>query len=264
MQSIGEKFRISLAEGYKNYLTIHPRSTKKIAPIHKCLSEIILQELGGEEAGYAIKSMGIGDNKEYNFAGKYYSKAIDITILYNDKPISGLGFKFITSNYKQYSTNYFENMLGETANVKRADLLYGQILVFKHKMPYYSSDKKTFTKIEHINEKNLQKYLRLHNDRATALYHQPDIIFLGFIETGDEKEFEEIVALYEMGKPEKLDKIEFHRRQVKRVKVRFIKPEELSQSHLSDSTLDFLQKVSDFEAFIAAFVNLTKGRTYGK
>ena len=110
--------------------------------MHKCISEILLEKLGVQNSNFTVKVMGIGDDKEFHFEGKYYGKDIDITILYENKPISGLGFKFITSNYKQSSNNYFENMLGETADLRRNDFLYGQILVFKHKMPYYSSDKK--------------------------------------------------------------------------------------------------------------------------
>jgi len=259
-----EKFRKSLEEGYKKYLSVHPRSSEKIIPVHKCLSEIILSKLGNENEGFTIKSKGIGDNKEYNFNGKYYSKDIDITVLYNNQPVSGLGFKFITSNYKQNSNNYFENMLGETANLKRADFLYGQILVFKHKMPYYSSDKMTFTKIEHINEQNILKYVKLHNDNAPLLYHKPDIIFISFIETGDEAEFEKIVTSYEQGKIKEINKSDFHKEQLKNVNIRFIEIDELSNDGFSGETLEFLKRVSDFEGFINAFVNLTKGKIYGR
>ena len=261
MNKLKEKFRKSLEEGYKKYLSVHPRSSEKIMPMHKCISEIILSKLGND---FTIKSMGIADNKEYKIKGKYYSKDIDITILYKNKPISGLGFKFITSNYKQNSNNYFENMLGETANLKRADFLYGQVLVFKHKMPYYSSDKKTFTKIEHINEKNIAKYVKLHNDNAPLLYHKPDIIFLTFVETGDEIEFEKIVKLSEQGKPKKINKTDFHKKQLNRVKIQFIETNKLSKKDFSAETLDFLKKVIDFDGFINAFVNLTKGKIYGK
>lgn len=256
-------FRKSLEEGYKNYLTVHPRSTAKIIPMHKCISEIILSKLGGNASDFSIKSMGIDDGKEHNFKGKYYSKNIDITIFYKNKPISGLGFKFITSNYKQNSNNYFENMLGETANVRRANFLYGQILVFKHKMPYYSSDKKTFTRIEHINEENIAKYVELHNDRVPALYHKPDILFLTFIETGDETEFEKIATAYQAGKTMKIVKSNFHADIIKKglVNIKFIDPGTIG---FSDDMLDFLKKVGDFEGFINAFVNLTKGKTYGK
>ncbi len=259
MSEIKEKFRKSLEEGYKKYLSVHPRSNEKILPMHKCLSEILSEKLGGEKKGFTIKSLGVGDGKEYNFKGKYYSKNIDIAVLYKGKPVSGLGFKFITSNYKQNSNNYFESMLGETANLRRADFLYGQILVFKHKMPYYSSDKKTFTKIEHINDNNIAKYLKLFNDNAHALYHKPDIIFLSFVETGDEKEFEKIVT-------EKIivNKTEFHKRLLPKVKINFIEPKDLSKNGFSATTLDFLHKAGNFDAFIEAFVNFTKGKTYGK
>ncbi len=262
MENIKEKFRKSLEEGYKKYLTNGARSNKKIIPIHKTLAEIILKKLGGEKKGFSVKSMGIGDEKEYDFEGKYFSKKIDITILYKEKPISGLGFKFITTNYKQNSNNYFETMLGETANIRRAELLYGQILIFKHKMPYYSSDAKTFTKIEHINEQNLKKYLKLHNDNISGLFHKPDILFLNFVETGDEAEFEKIVHSYENREPEKISKSDFHKSLIPKINVKFISPDDLVKANFSDDTLRFLKSVGDFNKFIEAFTNLTKGKTY--
>ena len=258
-----EKFRKSIENGYKKYLSVHPRSSEKIIPMHKCISEIILEKLG-KKNGYEVKSMGIGDNKEYKYKGKYYHKDIDITIFYKDKPISGLGFKFITSNYKQNSNNYFENMLGETANLKRNDFLYGQVLIFKHKMPYYSSDKKTFIKIEYLNNKDLIKYLKLHNDSATGLYHKPDIFFISFVETGDENEFDKIVKAYEDGTSIKIKKNEFHKEQIKNVNLKFIDTTKLKNGDFDKVTIQFLKKVSDFNKFIDAFVNLTKGKTYGK
>jgi hypothetical protein len=133
-------------------------------------------------------------------------------------------------------------MLGETANLKRADFLYGQVLVFKHKMPYYSSDKKTFTKIEHINEKNIAKYVKLYNDDVPLLYHKPDIIFLTFVETGDEIEFEKIVKLSKQGKPEKINKSTFHKEQLKKIKIQFVETNKLSKNDFSKETLDFLKK----------------------
>jgi len=198
-----EEFIKSLEEGYKNYLLVHARSSTKIVPMHKCISKILKEKLGKE---YTIKSMGVGDNKEFKFKGKYYTKDLDITILKDDKPISALGFKFVTSNYKQNSNNYFENMLGETANVKRNDLLYGQILILKEQMPYFSTDKKQFTKVEKINELNLKKYFKLGTDNAENLYHKPDIMFIAFVETGDEERMLKAIANHE-----KISKVEFNK-----------------------------------------------------
>ena len=123
-----ERFRKGLEEGYKEYLSVHPRSRAKILPIHQVIAEILLAKLGGQAKGFTVLAMGIDNSKELALGGKYYTKAIDIAVLYNNQPVSGLGFKFITSNYKQNSNNYFENMLGETANLKRVDFLHGQML----------------------------------------------------------------------------------------------------------------------------------------
>ena len=232
--------------------------------MHKCISKIVLDELGGEKKGYSIKSLGIGDGKEYRFEGMYYEKSLDITIFYNDRPISGIGFKFITTNYKQNSNNYFENMLGETANIRRKDFIYGQVLVFKHMMPYYSSDEKTFTKIEHINAENIRKYLKLKYDDGAPLYHRPDIMFISFIETGDESEFKKIVDSYSAGSPIKINKLEFHKALVEKVNVSFIAPAQTKKSDFDNEMIDFLNKISHFDRFIEAFVNMTKAKTYGR
>lgn len=254
--NIKEKFLKSLEEGYKNYLLVHARSSKKIIPIHKCISEILQDKLGN---GFKIKSMGIGDNKEYNFEGKYYNKDLDITILKDNKPISALEFKFVTSNYKQNSNNYFENMLGETANVKRNGLLYGQILILKEQMPYFSTDKKQFTKIEKINETNLKKYFKLSIDNAENLYHKPDIIFIGFVETGDENRI-----IHAKNDKEKIIKTKFNKDELlPLVKLKFLSIDELKED-FSEDMKNFLIKHNDFDAFIEAFVNLTKDKIYGK
>ena len=251
-----EEFIKSLEEGYKNYLLVHARSSTKIVPMHKCISKILKEKLGKE---YTIKSMGVGDNKEFKFKGKYYTKDLDITILKDDKPISALGFKFVTSNYKQNSNNYFENMLGETANVKRNDLLYGQILILKEQMPYFSTDKKQFTKVEKINELNLKKYFKLGTDNAENLYHKPDIMFIAFVETGDEERMLKAIANHE-----KISKVEFNKNELAPlVKLKFLDTADLKETFSEDMT-DFLLKNGDFEKFIEAFVNLTKGKTYGK
>lgn len=252
---IKEKFIKSLEEGYKNYLLVHARSSSKIIPMHRCISKILKEKLG---KNFTIKSMGFGDNREYNFTGKYYTKDLDITILKDDKPISALGFKFVTSNYKQNSNNYFENMLGETANIKRNDLLYGQILILKEQMPYFSTDKKQFTKIEKINEMNLKKYFKLGTDNAENLYHKPDIMFISFIKTGDE---ERIIQAIE--NEEKINKKDFNKNELAPlVELKFLNSEDLKEQ-FTEEMKNFLIKHSNFEEFIEAFVNLTKGRTYG-
>ncbi len=109
--------------------------------------------------------------------GKYYDKDIDITVEKNKKPVLCLGIKFVTSNYKQNANNYFENMMGETANIQATkNLPYFQLIVLRHKTPYYlkttqKNGIKEASKIEIINEHDLQKYINLAYDTPQA--HKP-------------------------------------------------------------------------------------------
>ena len=106
--------------------------------------------------------------------------------------------------------------------------------------------------------------MKLNNDDVPLLYHKPDIIFITFIETGDETEFEKIVRANEQGTSIIINKKDFHKKQVEKVKVKFIEPDKLSTNDFSDETIAFLKKVGDFDGFITDFVNLTKGKIYGK
>ncbi|MEK7635714.1 MAG: hypothetical protein AAB405_01330 [Patescibacteria group bacterium] len=151
------------------------RSNKKLIPIHKFLSEIILEKLKNR---YSIKSLGIGDGKEATIDGKYYPKDLDVAIFKNNKIVATISFKFITSNYKQNANNYFEGLMGETANIRRQNIGFAHFLVLRGHTPYYSKNKGNLRGkqkgIEIISEKHLQKYIKLFNDMDFP--HKPDLI----------------------------------------------------------------------------------------
>lgn len=115
--------------------------------------------------------MGI-DSKEAKVEGKYYPKDIDVAVLKEGEPVYCLGIKFITSNYKQNANNYFENMMGETANIQANKIPYAHLIIMRYQTPYY---KKNFSekpdKIEIISKKDIQKYLNLIYDSPQA--HRP-------------------------------------------------------------------------------------------
>jgi hypothetical protein len=84
--------------------------------------------------------------------------------------------KFVTSNYKQNANNYFEGMMGETANIQRNNIPYAQVIVLRHETPYYKrglddQKDKIPAKIEIINQKDLSKYVNLMFDTQQA--HRP-------------------------------------------------------------------------------------------
>src|SRR3989344_6434016 len=151
------------------------RSNKKLIPIHRFLSEIILKKL---KKGYSIKSLGIGDGKEATIDGKYYPKDLDVAIFKDDKIIATVSFKFVTSNYQQNANNYFENLMGETANIRRQNIGFAHFLVLRGHTPHYSKNKGNLRgkekKVEVMSEKYLQKYINLFNDMDFP--HKPDLI----------------------------------------------------------------------------------------
>lgn len=151
------------------------RSNKKLIPIHKFLSEVVLSKISKD---FTVKSLGIEDGKEARFDGKYYPKKLDVAVFKNKKIIATISFKFITSNYKQNANNYFEQLMGETANIRRQGVAFAHFVVFRGDTPYFSKNKGNLrgkqTKTEIIKEKDLQKYIKLFKDMDFP--HKPDLM----------------------------------------------------------------------------------------
>ena len=111
-----QQFLEVIRESFKTYLSIDTsRSTAKLKTLHGHIAHDI-EELFGPE--YTVLSQGIGNDKEGCIQGRYYPKNVDITVNKAGKPVAGYAIKFVMRNYSQNSNNYFENMLGETANIR--------------------------------------------------------------------------------------------------------------------------------------------------
>lgn len=163
------EFLKALSQSFKNYLDYGARSSEKLKPIHLFLANT-LQSIFGKD----YETHYLGENsKELTIEGKYYPKDIDVTVTHKENPIFCLGLKFVTSNYKQNANNYFESMMGETANIQRQNIPYAQVIVLRYETPYYKKGldeqkDKTPAKIEVINQNDLSKYVNLVFD-----IHQP-------------------------------------------------------------------------------------------
>jgi len=166
---------------FQNYRESGARSPKKLIPIHGYFASILSKIFGNN---YEISYMG-ENSKELTVSGKYYPKDIDITVTKNDIPVFCLGIKFITSNYKQNSNNYFETMMGETANIQTSGIPYAQLIIFRARTPYYEkNENRKAKKIETIKDKDMQKYLNLRFDNPQA--HRPNYLGIQFVNI-DEK-----------------------------------------------------------------------------
>ena len=151
----------ALEASFKAYKEYGARSTAKLKPLHKYLADILLDIWGND---FKVHYMGDVDaedfSKEKKIKGKYNNKTIDVTITKDNTPVFCLGIKFVCSNYKQNSYNYFEGMMGETANIQRTDIHYAHIIVLPQKLPYFNKDG-SVKKYEIIKDIDLQKYINL-------------------------------------------------------------------------------------------------------
>lgn len=151
------------------------RSTAKLKPLHGAIATDIAMRLG---QGYIVKSQGYGDDHEASIEGRYMEKRVDITVEKIAKngraqAVAGIAVKFVMQNYSQNSNNYFENMLGETANIRANQCPYFQVFIILDRLPYYKTDK-SITKWETFTAHNAEKYLTLSKDNADLFFHTPN------------------------------------------------------------------------------------------
>ena len=169
-----------IKESYEKYLECGPRSNEKLVGLHGFIAKCLEKELGADKicSRYSITSLVYNDGKEGIIRGVYYDKKVDITIYKDSNPIAGIAVKFVTSNYSQNSNNYFENILGETANIRSNNISYFQIFLITDKIPYFNKYGK-IKKYERLSVHNLEKYLELSEDKPTLYYHIPNKTFIG-------------------------------------------------------------------------------------
>lgn len=242
-----EDFLKVINEGYQSMLSSEHgnRSNKKLIPIHQFIAEQIQSRLDANYITFSI-NQDKDKSKEKTVEGKYYDKNIDIAITYKNKDIGGISVKFITGNYQQNANNYFEHLLGETANLKRNNYSYSSIYILPKYLPYYKNNK-ILSKIEEINSKNLLKYLKISQEEK-ELYHIPDMFFIFMVDTGTKKFLQENIG--------------------KKISNNDIPYKISSYDFESDNTFDqeikeFLLKHSNIQEFFEAFTNLIKSKTYG-
>lgn len=196
-----QEFLIVLSNSFREFLnTGTSRSNKKLKPLHGAIAKDIAERLGED---YKVFSQGYGIKKEKNILGRYINKRVDITIKTREgKDVCGIAVKFVMQNYSQNSNNYFENMLGETANIRANNIPYFQIFIILDKLPYYRKDK-TIKKWETFTAHNIDKYVKLSKDNIDKFFHTPNktLIYVVHIPNNDEiKTLEEYLSYYQVTK----------------------------------------------------------------
>ena len=164
-----QQFLGCLKKAFVRFLETSSRSNEKLKILHGSIAADLAAHLGND---YQIQSLGFGSEKESIISGRYMDKNVDIAVLRDNQPIAGIAVKFVMQNYAQNANNYFENMLGETANIQSARVPYFQIFIVPEQLPYYKNTGE-FAKWENIGGHHLHKYQVLSHDDCTAWVHTP-------------------------------------------------------------------------------------------
>ncbi len=172
------KFLNVIKSAFETFLITGSNSTGKLKVLHGAIAQDLHEKLGND---YIVHSLGYEDGKEMNVPGYYMNKKVDIAVEKNDEFIGAVGVKFAMQNYIQNSNNYFENMLGETANIRMSGKPYYQIFILSLKAPYYK-DSGEFVKFENISQHYIEKYIKLSGENSGKLAHVPDKILFYFVD----------------------------------------------------------------------------------
>lgn len=205
------------------------RSTDKLKPLHGAIAQDIAERLG---PGYEIWSQGYLYDREADIRGRYINKKVDITIKHRGKPVAGIAVKFVMQNYSQNSNNYFENMLGETANIRCGHCPYFQIFIILDKLPYYNKDKR-ITKWETFTDHNISKYVVLSKDDVDVYFHTPNKTLIYVIHVPDPEEIIETGPQY----------MEYYRTHNHRLSLTKHRYDEFESAVILNDYETFIQKV---------------------
>lgn len=174
LRAIEESFKCFIGSGTS-------RSTAKLIPLHGAIARDMHERFG---ADYVINSQGYETGTEGTIKGHYMGKKVDIMISHNGRPVCGIAVKFVMQNYSQNSNNYFENMLGETANIRAAKCPYFQLFAIPSRLPYYDRSGR-ITRWETITQHNLEKYFILNADNPEVFYHSPNKTLIYVVQLPD-------------------------------------------------------------------------------
>ena len=232
-----QEFLRVVGNSFEKFLETGSRSNEKLKILHGAIAKDLKDRLG---VGYSVCSLGIGNGKEEKLDGRYIDKVVDITIKRGQKSIAGIGVKFVMQNYSQNSNNYFENMLGETANIRCANIPYFQIFIIPDTLPYYNKQG-LLQKWEEFTVHNAIKYLTLSEDNIQTSIHTPTKTLLF------------VIHLPEITKPiaDKYDYVDYYESQSDFV-VRESQAEygEFSSAVIYNDYEDFVDKVVHYIHFM--------------
>ncbi len=179
-------FEEALWESYLLYIQRGPRSPEKLRPLHGWFAKTLKNRLDAHR--YIVQDLNSPEG-EAQLEGRYFPKRVDIAIFTAitsgqtmRRPIVAVSIRFIGSNFKQNANNYFENLLGECANLRRKRIGFAHFLVLPLLLPYKDRSGEII-RYEEIEETTLSKYFLLYEDDEHP--HRPDVLGLALVKIPD-------------------------------------------------------------------------------
>ncbi len=177
----------ALQDSYALFKEHGPRSPKKLAPLHGWVQTELSRNL--RDPAYLLVGQSETSREEAQVHGEYYPKAVDVLVRSEAETLAVISVKFVMSNYHQNAVNYFEQQLGETANLRRQNLVYGNLFFVTNPIPYKDRQGQ-LKKTEQIRDRDIERYAKLRRDHRHA--HAPDEMAVGLLDL--DPEYQKIVG----------------------------------------------------------------------
>lgn len=110
-----------------------------------------------DSAKYTLTGQTAETRNERKIEGRYYEKRVDVSVEAGDRILAVVNVKFILSSYRKNAINYIEQQIGETANLRRQNIVYGNLFFLTNPIP-------SGTKEERLTPRDIARYLRLRQD----------------------------------------------------------------------------------------------------
>ena len=170
------RFLAAIQESHQKVLDHGVRSKEKTKVLHGWVQDELRREL---DDAYVFTGQTPTNTREANVSGMYYGKDVDVLVARDGQELGVISIKFVISNYWQNSVNYFEQQIGETANLRRKNIVYGNLFCVTNPIPYKKRSGE-ISRLERLREHDVQRYAKLRADFEHA--HAPDEMAIGVVD----------------------------------------------------------------------------------
>jgi hypothetical protein len=154
----------AITESYCAYLSHGARSSVKLEALHGFFHNMVERTVKRQIPGRRVQVYS-SRNQELTVEGSLYPKRVDVAVEVDGEVAGAISLKFVVTNYKQNANNYFEHLLGETANLRSAGIAYASFSVIPLEPEYLSkaagNRRGSVVRKEKVTRENLMKYVNL-------------------------------------------------------------------------------------------------------